>query len=143
MIIEPQIASLVNAMNASGYITTLASCQGHWDGRTPFVYFATSVEVSKSLEKVLRAGGVNGLYPLNFWWNVTENLHPEHGLVFSLETTAFAPSIFGKLLGTVWTLGLNRTKIATDLQTLILVLEEALLSPVGQNLRKSIKASNG
>jgi hypothetical protein len=142
MILEPQIAPLVNAMNASGQIKTLASCHGHWDGRKPYVYFTCAVALATAFDEILRVGGENGLYPLNFWWNVIGRFHPERGLVFMLETTAEDRTFIGSLLGSPWTLGLSRRQIDADLKTLILVLEEVLLKSIRQNLCNSIEASH-
>lgn len=53
--IDPHIADLVCAMNESGLVKTIASCQGHpYKLSDPYVYFAASEAIATRIESALR-----------------------------------------------------------------------------------------
>lgn len=55
--VDPRIKSLVDTMNATGGIRTVASCEGHGRfGMPPYVLLKTSIDVASSIERQLRIG---------------------------------------------------------------------------------------
>jgi hypothetical protein len=67
--IEPRIRSLVDAMNATGVMQTIASCEGHRRrAMPPYVYFRASPEVAGAVCRHLREAQTNGC--LHNCWEV-------------------------------------------------------------------------
>lgn len=83
--IEPGILGLVDAMNATGCIETIASCEGHVSfGRAPYVYFRTTVNMASAIERAIRKSHLTGHGPLDYW-TVVGHFNAEYDLCFRLS----------------------------------------------------------
>ncbi len=85
--IEPKIRPIVDLMNRSGVIQTVASCQGHgFRGRAPFVYFNTTVECAQAFERYLRTICWGDTAGMSFDWIVSGRFNGEFDLTFLLHS---------------------------------------------------------
>src|ERR1700734_458495 len=82
---QPRIKPLVDAMNATGVIQTVASCQGHVVGIIdPYVYFRATPDIAGRLERALRA--CNAANILLVPWTLDCNLNDECEILFMLRS---------------------------------------------------------
>lgn len=85
--IERGIRPLVIAMNNTGKLTTIGSCEGHWKlfhPWPPYVYFECEVSFAERLSSTLfQYGAVTET--LNYEWQLIGMVHPERGLCFHLS----------------------------------------------------------
>lgn len=127
--IEPRIKPLVDLMNNTGLIRTVACCEGHgFRSRAPYVYFNSTVEYAQAFERYLRAlcwGPDSGL---NYDWIITGRFNGECELTFLLHSPALDQlarcSVFPGLLG--WSFSVWKKK-DFDLSILALKLRPFLL----------------
>ncbi|MDT7518611.1 hypothetical protein RAE19_07810 [Rhodoferax sp. TBRC 17660] len=127
--IDPGIKPLVDAMNATGVIKTIASCQGHASyGMPPYVYFNSTVEVAGLIERQLRKSKIDSAISFGGDWTI-QGMFDEHcELRFILYSpfyherseTLFAPIEFT----------LYRRTIAKDLLSLVDQVDKAVLPDV-------------
>lgn len=83
-VIDERVKTLVDAINATGQIRTIASCQGHgrpW--RPPYVYFRTTIEIAASIERTLQEHYINGR--LNDLWILQGIFDGQYQLCFALH----------------------------------------------------------
>lgn len=127
--IDPSIKPLVDSMNATGVIKTIASCQGHASyGMPPYVYFNTTVEVAGLIERQLRKSKIDNATSFGGDW-IIRGMFDEHcELRFILYSpfyherseTLFAPIEFA----------LYRRTIAKELLSLVGEIDQAVLPDV-------------
>jgi len=114
--IEAGVKALVEAMNATGQVETIASCEGHGTTfRPPYVYFKTSVEFAASIERNLRR--CNEGDKLHDYWLIEGMFNGDFQLVFTLHAPRheeYARST-AKSLFFFW---LHRSRLDKDLKTL-------------------------
>ncbi|PSU44849.1 hypothetical protein C9J12_25490 [Photobacterium frigidiphilum] len=131
-IIEPKIKPLVDTMNNTGLIQTIASCEGHsLPGKPPYVYFRTTVEFAAQLEKQLRA---NLSHPkMRALWCIEGNFNPEEELVFTLFSPVYHSRLYA-LRHTVefW---LFRKQVDKELLFLAQLVNKAAESYTGARLK--------
>lgn len=137
--IEPKIKPIVDLMNRSGVIQTVASCEGHgFRGRAPFVYFSTAVECAQALERYLRTLCWSDADGLSFDWIISGRFNGEFELTFllhspELDRLANQSASWG-LWG--WSFAVWRKK-DRDLSILTLKLKPFLLQ-LGQSKKPAI-----
>jgi len=141
--IDPAIKALVDRMNGTGAIRTIASCQGHpIGGYDPYVYFFTEIPVAAAIERHLREIAIRDDPKLHFMWVLEGNFNESYELVFRL----YSPKQLDRansLLNLTPEWFLNRKWLDEDLLSLALVIEQAVFSDV-RNLDKPeiTKAAN-
>lgn len=124
--IEDAIKPLVDNLNAVPSIYTIASCQGHWDGCPPYVYFKAPVHVAALIEGRLREDAMSNLPQLTTNWCI-------HGLFdenFKQTFLLHAPDYHQgaeSLVMAVWLFGVRRRYLDAELLTLAHMVEPALL----------------
>lgn len=125
--VEPRIRPLVERMNASGEIQTIASCQGHPAvAVSPYVYFRATIEVASAIEKLLRQSNMRGEQRLSTLWMVDGQFNGEYDLVFTLHSPQW-----DRQVKSVWSvLPFFGTRMYADLLALADIVEEAVLSHV-------------
>lgn len=90
-LIDLQIKPLVDAMNISGVIETIACCEGHggFGGfSTPYVAFATSIELAARLNEELQADSLMPQPRLCYHWEVTGFFGKEREILFLVKIPA-------------------------------------------------------
>ena len=122
--IDPAIRPLVDRMNGTGAIRTIASCQGHalqW--KAPYVYFHAPVEVATAINRQLRELEYRDDPSLHFFWMITGHFNENHDLVFRLESPQQNKRA-GTLLDQMTPVGLmNRRRLDADYLALALLIE--------------------
>lgn len=115
--IEPKIKPLVDAMNATGVMKTIASCEGHYfRDMSPYVYFKAPVALAAALERTLRPERGKPADPrLHHFWTLEGHFNGEYELCFSIR----APKLDRSM-------PLRRKRIDQD----ILVLAEIIIEIV-------------
>ena len=121
-----KIKPLVDAMNATGVIQTVASCEGHATGcRHPYVYFRAQVDVAARLERKLRDIEYAGAGPLHDYWVVESLFNQDFDLVFTLHPPRFK-RVHDAALRSFWYLWLHRSQLDADLLTLADIVQDVL-----------------
>ena len=91
-VVDQNIAGLVEIMNSSPMMHTIASCQGHgfiFVSASPYISFKTDSRIAASIEDELR----NNIQ-LNYFWEVTGRFDSSYDLTYIL-------SILGITLGSL------------------------------------------
>lgn len=129
--IDPRVKPLVDRMNGTGAIKTVASCQGHpVGGNAPYVYFRTEVPVAAAIERRLREIALRRDPVLHFMWLVEGNFNENYDLVFRLYAPRLLDQAHSLLnLTPVWFL--TRKWLDADLLSLAGIIEDAVLSDIG------------
>lgn len=129
--LDPKIKNLVNAMNASSDIKTIASCEGHGiQGFYPYIYFKSSVKTASRITKQLRWNYIKDINCLNHTWILDGKFDQNNELTFlfySPELNRAAESNFKSLIRFYF----FRKKIDQDFHIL-----QKLLFKHTENLRK-------
>lgn len=129
-VIEPKIRPLVESMNATGAIQTVASCQGHMGlYRSPYVYFKSTVAIAAAIERVLSEASMFDDARLHASWEVHVRFNEAYELAFSLRS----PELEWRsksFLDVVWYFGLNRKRLDSDLAALVEIVKQAVLLEV-------------
>lgn len=124
-VIEARVKPLVDAMNATGVIVTIASCQGHCGYfRPPYIYFISTISVAENIERALRAYHTDGR--LNDYWTLRGIFNEQHQLCFLLEAPRHderSRSLIRSILGFY---GIFRCRLDQDMETLSGLFSEAL-----------------
>ncbi len=126
--IDEKIKSLVDAMNSTGAITTIASCQGHFGGiyrRPPYVYFKAPVEVAELIEQQLRESDLFDDKRLQTGWFIKGLFDENYKLNFLLYSPKYEQET-NSLVRDVWCLLLNRKKLDADLLYLATLVEQTM-----------------
>lgn len=85
--LDPRIKNLVETMNATGQIITVASCEGHGiRSFRPYVYFEATVSVASAINKKLRDDYLLKNGRLHYYWQITGVFNKESSLMFLLES---------------------------------------------------------
>lgn len=116
--VDERIVPLVQALNATGVVKTIASCEGHFlRVSDPYVFFSCSPAVAEVLARRLDQHRRQG--KLNYYWQLTGVFDTEHKLGFTLRAGALD---HGRgLLRTFWLYVICRRRIDQDLA----VIEQA------------------
>ena len=135
-VIEPRILPLVEALNATGLIETIASCEGHfWRVNDPYVLFRASVKTASQLEAMVRRLHATGC--LYHFWRTDGAFDGERCLIFALRAPTL-DHLHGELR-TFWNYVVLRKRIDADIQLLAEEVPRAL-NQVGQTFVKPIHA---
>jgi hypothetical protein len=122
-VLDPKVAPLVDAMNATGFIQTLASCQGHWQpGNPPYIYFKCSVDVAAALEKSIRKTGMNDGPQLHAHWIVEGCFDASFDLAFRLYAPTYNDDAFS--MSSITRFGIRRKEVDEDLLSLLGILRK-------------------
>lgn len=93
--IDEKIKSLVDVMNGTGVITTVASCQGHSKfGFPPYVYFRTDVHTASLIEKALREFVMSNESAFRQEWVVQGRFDENCNLAFILFSPKYHKEAF-------------------------------------------------
>ena len=86
--IDPKIKPLIEAMNATGAIKTVASCQGHFDRRNPYISFKSALSVAAYLERIFREDSASDKRKFFLSWKIEPCFDQNYELsyVIRLET---------------------------------------------------------
>lgn len=123
--LDPKVAPVVEAMNATEAIRTIASCQGHWQlGKPPYVYFRCSIETAALLERCIRITGHETTPHLHQHWIVEGCFDDQFELAFRLHAPAYDDDAFS--MSSLIRFGLWRKSVDDDLSTLTRILRELL-----------------
>lgn len=83
-VIDERVKPLVDAMNSTGLLETIASCQGHVQhGQSPYVYFKTNAEFAAIIERRLREYYASDR--LNDFWTLQGMFNKKYQLCFLLR----------------------------------------------------------
>lgn len=122
--VDLKIKVLVDAMNETGRIETIGSCEGHRSDalKSPYVHFRCDVETAAEISRTLRAVGQTGI--LSHVWEITGRFDHEDRLAFALR----APALWDATgrLARLWHYGLRRHLIDRDLWELAKLVKETL-----------------
>ena len=127
--IDEKIKCLVDAMNATGVITTVASCQGHFGGlfrRPPYVYFKAPVGVAALIERQLREAAMFDDKRLKSFWLLKGVFDENYCLTFLLYSPKYEQESTS-LVRDAWDCLLNRKKLDADLLNLATIVEQTML----------------
>jgi len=121
--VEPRIAGLVGALNATGRVRTLASCEGHALRRrgrlvyshAPYVYFICAPETAESLSRCLWLLAADDR--LHHSWIVSGGFDFAHRLGFRLWAPGIEDACTSSI-GTLRRMVLGRHRIDADLALL-------------------------
>lgn len=140
--IEPKVKPLVDKMNATGLIQTIASCQGHeFCGKPPYVYFRTSSEVAASIEKILRDDAMSDDAKFINQWVVEGKFNENFDLVFILYSPKYhtgAIRLSGTLSGLFGFFWLPRKQLDKELLALVDVIEQAVIPYIRHEYKPQI-----
>lgn len=130
--IEPKVKFLVDKMNATGLIRTVASCQGHGIfGKPPYVYFKAPVNVAASIEQFLREAAISDDLKFQKAWVIEGRFDENYELTFLLHSPTYHEKSYS-----LWALAffwLFRKRIDAELLSLAGVVEHAVLLHVRNN----------
>lgn len=120
---EPRIKPLVDAMNNTGLVQTIASCEGHfWRTSDPYVSFRCMPTVAEALANALDQIRWSGA--LHYCWTLQGVFDTSHRLAFTLRSEALSHDRC--LLVTFWRYVARRRQIDADLTVLARRLPDAL-----------------
>lgn len=123
--LDPEIADLVLAMNESGRIETIGSCQGHpRKFCDPYVYFHTDSNTASQVEMALRKLGRGPNSRLFLKWEIVGHFNIEGKLHFRLQSPRYqdgATSAVGAFIQHFTT----RRQIRHDLKEIAIIFRQA------------------
>ena len=128
--IEPAIKPLVDYMNAVPTLWTIASCQGHWYGKPPYIYFKAPVRVAASIEKQLREDAMSDHSKLNANWCIKgmfDGSYEQAFLLYAPDYHQGAKSLFQA----IWQFGICRKRLNNQLLVLTHLVNQAMLANLG------------
>ena len=130
--IDPGIAALVSAMNQSGVISTIASCEGHPRKLySPYVYFSSSVDVASQVEDALRKAQWDGCRRkpgLAVDWVISGHFNDSCQLKFSICAPEY--DLYSRSQIRAWlAFGIRRKVVQKDLRLLAELLTNMAFDP--------------
>ena len=129
--IDPKIKPLVDAMNATGHIRTVASCQGHFYRCPPYVYFYAPVTVASAIDRALRTLVINDDAVLKRYWQITANFDQEFKLAFRLSCSELDETVWSFIRG-VWNFVVRRSLLDAELLAIGHVVRLAVKLEMGE-----------
>ncbi|MCF8482172.1 MAG: hypothetical protein K9H25_17245 [Rhodospirillum sp.] len=121
--VDPRIKPLVDAMNATGRIQTIASCEGHWNRySTPYVYFHCSTKTASEIHSNLN--NLRDTQCLTYYWGIVGLFNEDAKLCFRIQAGELEPPL--GLGRTLWHFLFKRTQIDADLQALTFLFSHSL-----------------
>ena len=138
--IEPAIKPLVDSLNAISGISTVASCEGHFYGGAPYVYFNASVQIAASIERLLREAAIKNQPALMTEWSLDGMFNENYELAFCLRSPEYNRRTNNPLYA-FWLFVVRRRKLDSDLAMLAAYFrEETILSNVGEVDKPNVSA---
>jgi len=126
--IDVKIAPLVEKMNSTGVIHTIASCQGHVLGyRPPYVYFLAPVEIAAAIEQRLREASMLDEPWANTMWVVKGAFDCEYRLCFRLYSPEYDEKCTS-MMWAMWLFGFKCRRLDEELRALSRIVEDVLVS---------------
>ena len=130
--IDLDVAPLVDALNSTGQATTIASCQGHaWGNLPPYVYFYATPGFAAQLERQLRENADESENALNATWCIQGQFDGSYKLAYLLFSSEYHRRAEYALDG-LWTFGVRRRLIRSDLLALTAHVKKAMRANVRQ-----------
>lgn len=130
-VIDPRIKPLVDRMNATGIIQTVASCQGHnyvlWGYSDPYVYFKAPVKLVGLIEQMLREENLNTPSRLNAGWMTQGMFDDNCEITFLLFSPKYRYGLGQTIFEYIFSLGLARKQLDYELLYLATLIEKAML----------------
>lgn len=124
--IDPKVKPLVEKMNATGLIRTIASCQGHGAfGKPPYIYFKASAKTAAAIEYLLRNQAMLDNLMLQKMWIIQGQFDENFELTFLLHSPEYNEKSYS-LLNPLF-FGLFRKQLDTELLLLCRVIDQAML----------------
>lgn len=128
--IDSAIKPLVDRMNGTGAIRTIASCQGHpIGGYDPYVYFFAEISVAAAIERHLREIAIRDDPALHFVWVLEGCFNENYELAFGLYSPTQRDRA-NSLLNLTPEWFLNRKRLVEDFRSLAWIIEDAVFSQV-------------
>lgn len=124
--IDPAIKPLVDALNRIKGIKTVASCQGHFFGGTPYVYFNAPVRIAAAIERLLRTAMTADQPKFMLGWSIEGMFNEKYELTFSIRAAYCDASAWSPLYA-FWLFVLRRKRLNAD----FLMLSEYLREKAG------------
>lgn len=137
--IDPKVKPLVDKMNTTGIIRTIASCQGHGIlGKPPYVYFKAPTSIAAAIEQLLRDAAVSDDTRFQNAWVIEGRFDENYELTFLLYSPTYHEKSRSLLpLTLFW---LFRKRIDAELLSLASVVERAVLLNIRDNDKPQIAA---
>lgn len=131
--IDKKIENLVKAMNASGVIKTIASCEGHGlVGYHPYIYFKSSVNTASKITEIIRSNYKEYINSAHYRWVVDGVFDQNNELTFLFYSPKLS-SASESSIGSLMRFYFFRKKLDQD----FLLLEELLFHDCGESLASS------
>jgi len=123
--IDEKIKSLVDTMNGTGVITTIASCQGHFYPfyRPPYVYFRASLDTAAAIQKTLNQAWTSD--QLNNYWTLDGAFDTNYKICFALNAPRHEERS-RSMLSSLVSFCLFRKKLDDDISTLAKLFQMAM-----------------
>lgn len=130
-VIDPQIKPLVDRMNATEVIQTVASCQGHdyifWGYSDPYVYFKAPVNLVGLIEQQLREEYLRIPQRLTAAWAIQGIFDNNCEITFLLFSPKYRHGFKQSTFESIFSLGLNRKQLDYELLYLAGLIEKTVL----------------
>ena len=139
--IEPKIKPLVDALNRHADIRTIASCQGHYYGKSHYVYFQSTVEIAGLIARKLRDISILDKPILMTDWEIYGMFNQDFVLTFLLHSPDYRQR-GTSLVQAMWLFGWKRRKLDAELLTLGCIVNQALLLEVRHCDEPKVAKSN-
>jgi len=128
-------------MNATGVITTIASCQGHgFLGKPPYVYFKSSTKTAASIEQLLREATMLADARFKEAWVVEGRFDQNFELTFLLYSPAYHEMSYSFMAFTFC--GVFRKRLDSELLSLASIVEQAMLLKIRGKHEPHVAARN-
>jgi len=138
--IEPAIKPLVDSINAVRSLCTIASCQGHWCGKPPYVYFKGPARVAGLIERQLREEAMSGQSMLNANWCVVGIFNGDYNQAFLLHAPDYHQNA-SHLFQPIWFFGIRRKRLNAEILRMSYLVEQTMISNSGDNNKPKIHDS--
>lgn len=130
--IDPAVMPLVNSMNMVEGISTVASCEGHWHGKPPYIYFWAPVHVAALIEKRLREDAMSERPTLVGNWRLEGLFDVDYRLAFCLHAPSYHQAALS-MFGAFWYFGVHRRRLNRELLMLTQLVEQAMIPDIREH----------
>lgn len=138
--LDPAIRALVDMMNTVQPLRTIASCQGHWYGKPPYVYFRAPVYIAAMIERRLREDAMSSHPKLHGNWCVRGLFDGDYEQTFLLHAPNYHRGA-ESLIWAAWLFGVHRRRLNAELLALTHFVQQAILADLGVNAKPEIAGS--
>lgn len=121
--IEPAVKPVVDSLNAISGVSTVASCEGHFYGGPPYVYFKAPVQTAASIERLLRQAAVNDQPVFQTGWVIYGLFNEKYEQTFYLHSPEYHRRANSPLQA-AWLFAVRRRRLNSDLSALAAYLRE-------------------